>query len=118
MRTVEFVPRCTSALPATLAYPSGRLAAAADFTRPPVSADTSVARPVMPRQSPRLGVTLISNNQSSRLVSGSRSGVTDSTSRPAMVSNSASFSGDALNVTNSLSQLKVNFMLTGCEILE
>ena len=63
-----------------------------------------------PRQSPRFGVTLISNNQSSRFVSGSCKGVIDSTSRPAIVSSSASFSGDALNVTNSLNQLKVNFM--------
>ena len=56
------------------------------------------------------GVTLISNSQSLRFVSGSCKGVTDSTSRPAMVSSSASFSADALNVTNSLSQLKVIFI--------
>src|SRR5262245_49772022 len=86
----------------------------ADFTRPPVSAEISLANPVMPRQSPRFGVTLISNNQSSRLVSGSCSGESDSTSRPAIVSNSASFSGDALTVTNSFSQLSVNFIGMEC----
>src|SRR5262245_28824916 len=87
-----------------------RLGAPADFTRPPVSAATSVANPVIPRQSPRFGVTLISNKQSSRLVSGSCNGESDSTSRPPIVSNSASFSGDALTVTNSFSQLNVNFI--------
>src|SRR5215831_3495440 len=87
-----------------------RRGAAADFTCPPVSAEISFAKPVMPRQSPRFGVTLISNNQSSRLVSESCNGESDSTSRPAIVSNPASFSGDALNVTNSFSQLNVNFI--------
>src|SRR5215467_8793386 len=90
--------------------PLERRCAPADFTRPPVSAETSFANPVMPRQSPRFGVTLISNNQSSRLVSGSCKGESDSTSRPAMMSNSASFSGDALTVTNSFSQLNVNLI--------
>src|SRR5262245_49141795 len=85
-------------------------AAAEDFTRPPVRAATSFANPVIPRQSPRFGVTLISNNQSSRLVSGSCSGESDSTSRPAIVSNSASFSADALTVTKFFSQLNVNFI--------
>src|SRR5262245_34744795 len=84
--------------------------AAEDFTRPPVRAATSFANPVMPRQSPRFGVTLIPNKQSSRWVSGSYSGESDSTSRPPIVSNSASFSGDALTVTNSFSQLNVNFI--------
>src|SRR5262245_60283919 len=90
--------------------PLERRGAPADFTRPPVSAETSFANPVMPRQSPRFGVTLISNNQSSRLGSGSCNGESDSTSRPAMVSNSASCSGDALTVTDSFSQLSVNFI--------
>src|SRR5207244_3060241 len=80
------------------------------FNGPPVSAETSRATPAMPRQSPRFGVTAISNNQSSWLVPGSRSEVSDSTSMPAMVSSSASFSGATLSVTNSFSQLKVNFM--------
>ena len=81
-----------------------------DFIRPPVSAAISVANPLMPRQSPRFGVTPISNNQSSRFVSGSRKGVTDSTSRPAIVSISATLDGEMLMVTNSFSQLKVNFI--------
>src|SRR5215510_14725477 len=90
--------------------PLERRCAPADFTCPPVSAETSFANPVIPRQSPRFGVTLISNNQSSRLLSGSYNGVSDSTSRPAIVSNSASSSCDALTVTNSFSQLSVNFI--------
>src|SRR5262245_32045512 len=89
-----------------------RRGAPSNFTYPPVSAETSLSKPVMPRQSPRFGVTLISNNQSSRLVSGSFSGESDSTSRPAIVSNPASFSADTLNVTNSFSQLNVNFIGT------
>src|SRR5439155_543170 len=82
----------------------------AGFNGPPVIAAPSRATPAMPKQSPRFGVTAISNNQSSWLVPGSRSEVSDSTSMPAMVSSSASFSGATLSVTNSFSQLKVNFM--------
>src|ERR671918_913005 len=77
---------------------------------PPLRAATSRASPVMPRQSPRFGVTAISNNQSSRWLCGSNKGTTDSTSSPAIVSNSASFRGGSLIATNSFNQLKVNFI--------
>src|SRR3972149_11185264 len=64
----------------------------------------------MPRQSPRLGVTAISNNQSCGPSLSPCRGTSDSTSRPAIGSSSASFSGGALKATNSFNQLKVNFM--------
>ena len=43
-----------------------------DSSLPPVRAATSRAMPAMPKQSPRLGVTAISNSQSSAFVSASR----------------------------------------------
>ena len=64
------------------------------------------------------GVTAISNTQSSRLESGSRSIACDSTSSPAMVSNLASSSGAPVNSTNSLSQLKVTFIIPSHEVLK
>src|SRR5581483_870846 len=76
----------------------------------PVSAATSRAIPARLRQSPRLGVTATSKTQSSRSVSGSRSGASDSTSRPERVRSFARSPGERSMATNSASQLNVNFM--------
>src|SRR5688572_16781987 len=80
------------------------------FNFPFVSAATSRAIPAMLRQSPRLGVTAISNSQSSWPFSSACAAAIDSTSRPAIVSVLASSAGGRSTSTNSFSQLKVNFI--------